>query len=94
MLFRSDNALMKHVLGSVVETCQTVSAQYNADSALMKRVPGDIVEARQGSTKEGHAPNVFVILAIVALTALSIVWIASDDPVRGIVVEFLVEHFD
>ena len=89
-----DSALMKHVLGSVVETCQTVSTQYNTDSALMKRVPGDIVEARQESTEAALAPKVLIVVAIVALIALSIVWVQSDDPVRGIFVEFLVEHFD
>ena len=89
-----DNALMKHVLDNVVETCQTVSAQYNADSALMKRVKGDIVEARQGEDALALAPEVFIVFGIVALTALSIIWILSDDPVRGIIVEFLVEHFD
>ena len=78
-----DSALMKHVLGSVLETCQTVSTQYNADCALMKRAPGDIVEARQG-LEAALAPKVLIIVAIVAVIALSIVWVESDDPVGGI----------
>ena len=88
-----DNALMKHVLGSVVETCQTVSTQYYADSALM-RVPGDIVKARQAEEALAFAPKILIVFTIVALVSLSIVWIESDDPVRGIDIEFLVEHFD
>ena len=95
-----DNALMKQVLGSVVETCQTVSLQYRdyADSTPMKRLPGDIVQARQAppaATEEALAPKVLVVVAIVALITLSIIWVQSDDPVRGIdVLEFLVERFD
>ena len=42
-----DGALMKYVLGGIVETYQTVTRENHIDSgALMKHVPGDI-EARQ-----------------------------------------------
>ena len=88
-----DGALMNHVLGSIVETCQTVTThwQHHSDSAFMKRVPGDIiVEARQLAA----IPVVGFILFIVADIVLSIVWIADDQPVRGNDIKFLVEHFD
>ena len=89
---RIDSALMKHVLGSIIETCQTVTqaTQNHKDSALMKRVHGDIIEARFGPE---IVPPVLVVIAIVAAITLSIVWIESDDPVRGNDVEFFVEHF-
>ena len=95
-----DGALMKHVLGSILETCQTVTyhsglyvnttTQNHSDSALMKRVPGDIIEERQLAA----VPPVLIIIAIVAFIVLNIFWIKSDDPVRGNDVNFLVEHFD
>ena len=82
-----DVALMEQVLGSiqVVETCQTVPTQKHG-------VHGDIIEARQAEL----APPVLIIIGIVALIALSIVWVETDNPVSGNLndVEFLVEHFD
>ena len=84
-----DGALMKHLLGSIVETCQTVTTKNHSDIALMKRVPGDIIEARQLS-----APAVVLIISIVVVIGLSVYWISGDDPVRGNDVEFLVDHFD
>ena len=84
-----DGALMKQALGTIVETCQTVTTQNYSDSALMKRVPGDIIEALQSAI-----PVVGFIFFVVADVTLSVVWIESDDPVRGNVVDFLVEHFD
>ena len=72
-----DGALMKHVLGSIVETCQTITMQNHNDSALMKRVPGDIIEARQLAI-----PAVIAIIAIVGTIAISVTWIGNDDPVR------------
>ena len=82
-----DGALMKHVLGSVVETCQTITTQNHRDNALMKRMPDDIIEARQIPI-----PAVVAIISIVGTLAISITWIANDDPVRGNDVEFLVDH--
>ena len=95
-----DGALMKHVLGSILETCQTVTTvtQNHSDSAaisaFMKRVPGDIVEARQVPTVP--VPVITVIYVIVSAMVISFIWISYDDPVRGNLndVEFLVEHFD
>ena len=91
-----DGALMKHVLGSIVETCQTINAQNYSDGALMKRAPqaGDIqiIDARQLGV-----PEVVGIISLVLVIAISVTWIGHDDPVRGINpdVEFLVlEHSD
>ena len=85
-----DGALMKHILGNIVEICQTnTTTQNHSDGALMKRVPGDIIEARQLSP-----PAVVIIISVVGIIALSVVWIARDDPVRGNDREFLVDHFD
>ena len=84
-----DGALMKHVLGNIVETCQTVTAQNHGDSALMKRVTGDIIETRQLLI-----PEDLIIITLVATILIAVFWIDSDDPVRGNDVEFLVEHFD
>ena len=75
-----DGALMKHVLGSIVETCQTVTTEHHSDSALMKRVPGDIIEARQ---LQVAIPVVGIITAIVVGIIFTLVWIETDDPVRG-----------
>ena len=85
----TDGALMRHVLGSIVETCQTVNTQNHSDIALimMKRVPGDIIEARQDI-----APPVLLVIALIIYVGLSIAWVEGDDPVRDNV-EFLVEHF-
>ena len=82
-------ALMEHVLGSIVETCQTVTTQHHSDSAIIKRVPGDIIETRQALI-----PVVGYILLLVGDILLTIFWIADDNEVRGNDVEFLVEHFD
>ena len=75
-----DGALIKHVLDSIVETCQTVTTQDHSDSTLMKRVPGDILEARQAILV---VPVVGFIFFIVADVIFSIVWIALDDRVRS-----------
>jgi hypothetical protein len=91
-----DVALMNHVLDNILETCQTVTShslggyanatQNHSDSAaLMKRVPGDIAERAWA----GLAPQVLIVVAIVAAVVLSVVWIEGDDPVRGNDVEFL-----
>ena len=86
-----DGALMKHVLGNIVETCQTDTTQNHKDSALMKRVSGDIIEARQG-------PVVIISAVIVTELIIDVVVIlaeiSDDDKVRSNDVEFLVEHFD
>ena len=85
-----DGTLMKHVLGTIIETCQTVTTQNYSYSALMKRVPGDIIlEARQSAI-----PVVGFIFFVVADVIFTIVWIESDDPVRGNDVDFLVGDFD
>ena len=84
-----DGALIKHVLGNIVETCQTVTSQNHSDSsALMKRVSGDIIEARQFGIIDAA-----IILALVGLVAVNVLWISGDNPVRADV-EFLVDHFD
>lgn len=80
--YHTDGALMKQVLGTIVETCQIVTTQSHNDSALMKRVlppSGDIIEARQATVV---VPVVGFILFIVADVIFTIVWIANDDPVR------------
>ena len=80
-----DDALMKHVLGTIVETCQTVTAQNYSESVFMnlKRVPDDshIIEARQ--LPSVPAPVIGIILFIVAGIIFTVLWIADDDPVRG-----------
>ena len=91
-----DGALMKHVLGSIIETCQTVTynsgyvntTQNRSDSAFMKRVPGDIqvIEARQADLIG------LGIISIVAIVTFSLLLVANDDTVRGNDVESLVEH--
>ena len=96
-----DSALMGHVLAGIVQACQsdayhgdyanTTRNRRDSDNALMKRMPGDIVEARFAEL----VPTALIIIGIVVAVTLSIIWIESDDPVRGgIDVEFLVEHFD
>ena len=86
-----DGALTKHVLGTIVEKCQTVqgATQNHKDNALMKRVPGDIIEARQW-----EIPVATLISVIVAGIFVSLVFIEEDPQVRGNNVEFVVEHFD
>ena len=82
-----DGALMKQVLGTIAETCQTVTTQKYSDSDFMKRVPGDDIEERQLIV---IVPVTAVILLILADVVFSIVWIANDNPVSGNDVEFLV----
>ena len=84
-----DGALMKHVLGSIVETCQTVTT--HSDSALLKRVPGDIIEARQF---EWDIPAAAIIIVSVTAIIIALAWIGDDEPVRGNDVQFIVDHFD
>ena len=84
-----DGNLVKHVLGSIVEICQTVTTQNHSDNALVKRVPGDDINARQLPI-----PVVVAIISFVAAVGLSVFWISGDDPVRGNDVEFIVYHFD
>ena len=90
-----DSALMKHALGTIVETCQTVttSTQNHKDTALMKRRggPGDIIEARQG---ELAVPLAFIVTVIVAGIFLKLIWFNDDDKVRGNDVELIVERSD
>ena len=70
----------EHVLGSIIETCQTVTTQNNSDSgALMKRVPGDInIEERQLIIVD-----VFIVIGIVGLVFSTVIWISGDNPVRA-----------
>ena len=74
-----DGALMKHVLGSIVETCQTITTQNHRDSTLMKLVPGDFIEARQAA----EIIETAIILDVFALIYISTLWIGEDDPVRA-----------
>ena len=84
-----DDALMKHVLGSIIETCQTVTSQNHSDSStLLKRISGDIIEARQL-----EIVDVAIVFAIVGLVSTWVLWVLGDDPVRANV-EFLVDHYD
>ena len=89
-----DDALMKQFLGTIAETCQTVTAQNYSDIALKKDVPGnhDILEARQTPVQIA-IPVVGFILFLVADAVFAVIWIKSDNPVRGKDVESLVEHF-
>ena len=93
-----DGALLKHVLVSIEETCKTVTTQNHSDtSGLMNPVPasGDIiVEARQDVPIAGEAvmPPIFIISGILLAVAISLEWIAYDNPVRCSV-EPLVQHF-
>ena len=85
-----DDALMKRVLGNIVETCQTVTTLNHEDSAPMKRVSGDIIESRQVQI---IIPAVLVI-EIVVDVAVILDWITDNNKVRGNDVELLVESFD
>jgi hypothetical protein len=81
--YNVNNALMEHALGSIAESCQTLthysgfvnttntSTQNHSDS-------GDIIEARWAAA----APPVLIIIAMVAFVVLSILWVESDNPVR------------
>ena len=72
-----DVALMKHVLDSIVDTCQTVTTQNHKDCALMERVPGNVIEARQW--------EVIPIAALIVITVngiiISLIFIEGDNPV-------------
>ena len=81
-----DGALMKHVLGNIVGTCQTVTTQNHKDSALVKRLPGDIIEARQAE----YAIPVVVVIEIMVDVTVIFATIADSNKVRGNDVEFLV----
>jgi hypothetical protein len=93
-----DSDLMEHVLGSIVETCHTLTyhsayantTQNYSDSALMKHIPGDI-EARQAAI---IIPAVGFIITLLATVALSVIWIKGDNPVRGNDVAFLLRALD
>ena len=87
-----DGALVKHVLGRIVETCQTVITQKNGDNTLKKCVPGDIIKARQDEILA--VPIIAFVSVIVIYVLVSIVWIAEDDTVRSNGADFLVEYFD
>ena len=84
-----DVALMKHVLDSIVDTCQTVTTQNHKDCALMERVPGNVIEARQW--------EVIPIAALIVITVngiiISLIFIEGDNPVIN-KLKFLVQHFD
>ena len=67
------------------------TTQHHSDSSLMKRVPGNIIKARQWVAV---APVFLAIDAIIAAVTLSVVWVESDEPVRGNDLEFLVEYVD
>ena len=68
-----DGALMKLVLGTIAETCQTVTTQNHSDSVLMQRAPDDIiVEARQGFQVDPALPVVLFLAFIVADVTFSI----------------------
>ena len=76
----------KHVIGNIVDTCQTVSTQNPNDSACIKRVSGDIIEARQYAV-----PIALLVIALIGAVAITLVIIGNDDPVGGNDVEFLVD---
>ena len=76
----TDGALMKQALGTIVETCQTITSQNHKGSPLIKRVPGDIIESRQLLEA---APIVALVLLDVAAVVLSVLWIEDDAKVRG-----------
>ena len=81
-----DGALVNHVLGNIVETCQTVTTQNHKDTALMKRHggPGDIIEARQGAGSGLPAiPLAFIISIALTGIFVGLVWLKTDDLVRG-----------
>ena len=103
-LKHTDSALMKHIFGNVLETCQTVTShglsgyyvnttQNHSDSAtLLERVPGDIIIEGRIEVPPEVPPAVLLVIAIVLVVAISIIWTEGDDPVRNNEVEFLVEH--
>ena len=76
-----DDALMKQLLGDILETCQTVTSHYyvnatqnHSDNAsLIQRVPGPAI----------IIPSTLITLAIIAAIGFSIFWIKEDNPVRG-----------
>ena len=70
----SDGTLMKHVLGTIVETCQTVTTQNYSDTIEARQLP---------------APVVGIIIVTVATVFVAVAWIGTDNPVRGSDVELL-----
>ena len=84
-----DGALIKQVLDSIVEACQTLTTPKHDDSTIMKRhdVSGDMMEARQELPPP--MPTPVLIGLLVAAVVVGIIWIVEDDPVRGNDVEFL-----
>ena len=89
-----DRALLEHVLGNIVETCQAVTMENHSNSALVRRVPGGIIEARQ---PEIILVTSLTLVALVVAIELSIYQVLKDKPVRCIdsdQVEFPAEHFD
>ena len=87
-----DGALMKHALGNIVESCQTVTTQNYKDSDIIKRLPGDIIEARQVAA--GVVITAVLVIEIVVNVVIILEWISDNSHVRGKDVESLVEHFD
>ena len=88
-----DGALMKQVIGSIVESCQTITTPKHSDGTFkfMKHhdVSGDILEARQ---EVDPSPTPIIIGVIIIVVILGIIWIVDDNSVRGKDVEILVEH--
>ena len=78
-----DIAVMNHFLNNIVETYQTGTMRNHSDTAIIKRAPGDIIEERQAEGAANYLPDVLIILSIISTITLSILWIKSDDPVRG-----------
>ena len=74
-----DGALMKHVLGGIVETCQTITMQNHRDSTLMKLVPGDFIETHQAA----EIVETTIILNIFMIISVSTLWIGEDNLVRA-----------
>ena len=79
-----DSALMKHVLDSIVETCQGVTMQNHSDTALMEHVPGDtiIIDARQEEAA-GPSPLVPIVSVMIAAVIVGLSWLSDDNKVRG-----------
>ena len=87
-----DGALMKHALGNIVVTCQTVTTQNYKDRAIIKCLPGDVIEARQVAA--AVVITAILVIEIVVNVVFVLKWVSDDNQVRGNDVEFLVEHFD
>ena len=80
-----DGAIMKHVLDSIVETCQRVTMQNHSDTTLiMKRIPGDsIIDAHQEIPGGLPSPEITVLALIIAGVVLALVSLGEDKSVRG-----------